>query len=144
MDIQLIRLDRFITIFHIYRLKGLIEPVLAIKKQHQLVMMMSRQFRAHLSKFKVPPPIKYKIILDQRCSMCNSRWDKVRTKWLILAYQAKYRCRLKKQRHQLKGFIEIQILTSTTRDFKQQTSKGPSRQRFHRGIIMAQITTPFT
>ena len=31
---QLIRLDRFTTIFHIHRLRGLIKPILAIKKQH--------------------------------------------------------------------------------------------------------------
>ena len=34
MDIQLIRLDWFTTIFHIRRLRELIMPVLAIKKQH--------------------------------------------------------------------------------------------------------------
>ena len=32
MDIQLIRLDRFISIFHIRQLRGLIKLVLAIKK----------------------------------------------------------------------------------------------------------------
>ena len=141
MDIQLIRLDRFTTIFHIHRLRGLIKLVLAIKKQHQLVMMMSRQFRAHLSKFRVLLLIRCCIILDHQCSMCNSRWGKFRIKCLILAHQARYRYRLKEQRLQFKGFIEIQILISITRDFKQQTSKGPSRQRFHKGIIMAQIIT---
>jgi hypothetical protein len=33
--------------------------------------------------------------------------------------QAKYRCWLKKERHQFKGFIEILIPTFTIRDFKQ-------------------------
>ena len=144
MDIQLIRLDRFTTIFHIHRLRGLIKPVLAINKQHQLVMMMSRQLRAHLSKFRVLLLIRYSIILDRQRSMCNSQHCKFRIKWSILAHQARYRHRLKKQRHQFKGFVEMQIPTSTTRDFKQQTSKGSSRQRFHMGIIMTQITTPFT
>ena len=143
MDIQLIRLNWLITTFHIHQLKGLIKPVLAIK-QHQLVMMMSRRFRAHLSKFKVLLLIKCSTILDCQCSMCNSRWGKFIIKWSILAHQAKYCRRLKRQCHQFKGFIEIQILISITRDFKQQTSKGPSRQRFHKGIIMVQITTPFT
>ena len=54
-------------------LRGLIKPVLDIKKQHQLVMMMSRQFRAHLSKFRVLLLIRCSIILDRQCSMCNSR-----------------------------------------------------------------------
>ena len=40
------------TIFHIRRPKGLIKSVPAIKKQHQLVMMMSRQFRVHPNKLK--------------------------------------------------------------------------------------------
>ena len=73
MDIQLIRSDWLITTFHIHRLRGLIKPVLAIKKQHQLVMMMSRWFRAHLSRFKVPPPIRYSIILDHSaaCATAN-------------------------------------------------------------------------
>ena len=33
--------------------KGLIKLVPTIKKQHQLVMVMSRQFRVHLNKLKV-------------------------------------------------------------------------------------------
>ena len=143
MDIQLIRLDRLIKIFHICRLRGLIKPVLAIKKQHQLRVIIPRQFRIHLSKFWVLLLIRCSIILDHQCSMCNSRRGKFRIKWSILAHQAKYHHRLKKQRHQYKGFIEIQIAASTTRDFKQQTSKGPSRQRFHKDIIMEQITIPF-
>ena len=32
--------------------KGLIKSVPAIKKQHQLVIMVSRQFRVHLNKLK--------------------------------------------------------------------------------------------
>ena len=96
MDIQLIRLGQFTIIFHIRRIRGPIKLVLAIKKQHQLVMMMSRQFRVHLSKFKVLVLIKYKIILDHQYSMCNSRRGKLRIKWLILAHQAKYHRRLKK------------------------------------------------
>ena len=144
MDIQLIRLDRLIITFHIHQLRGLIKSVLAIKKQHQLVTMMSRQFRAHLSKFKVLLLIRYGIILDCQCSMCNSRRGKVRNRWLILAHQAKYHRRLKKQCHQFRGFAEIQIPIFTIRNFKQQISKGPNRQRFHKDIIMAQITTPFT
>ena len=126
MDIQLTRLGRLITTLHIRQLKGLIKPVLAIKKQHSLVMMMSRQLRAHLSKFKAPLLIKYKITLDHQCSMCNSRWGKFRIKWLILAHQDKYHRRLKKQCHQSKGFSEIQIPTSTTKGLKQQISKDPT------------------
>ena len=57
---------------------------------------MSRQFRAYLSRFKVPPLIKYKTILDHQCSTFNSRRGKFRIKWLILAYQAKYSHWLKK------------------------------------------------
>ena len=55
----------------------------------QAVQSSSEQVQA-------PLLIKYKIILDQQCSMCNSRWGKFRIKWLILAHQAKYRRRLKK------------------------------------------------
>ena len=142
MAIQLIRLDRLIITFHIHRLRGPIKPVLAIKKQHQLAMMTSRQFRAHLRKFKVLLLIKYSIILDHQCSMCNSQQGKFRIRRLILAHQAKYRRRLKKQHHQFKGFIEIQVTTFTIRDFKQQISKGLNRQRFHKDIIMAQIIIP--
>ena len=144
MDIQLIRLDQFTIIFHIRRLRGLIKMVLAIKKQHQLVMMMSRQFRTHLNKFRVLLLIRCSIILDCQYSMCNSRRGKFRIKWSILAHQAKYHRWLKKQHHQSKGFVEIQIPASTTKDFKQQTIKGPSRQRFHKDTIMAQIRIPFT
>ena len=96
MGFQLIRLGWLITTFHIRRLRGLIKPVLAIKKQHQPVMMMFRQFRAHLSKFKVLLLTRYSIILDHQCSMCNSRQDKFKIKWLILAHQAKYHRWLKK------------------------------------------------
>ena len=144
MGVQLIGLGRVIIKFHIRRLRGLIKPTLAIKEQHRLAMMMSRQFRARLSKFRVPLLNRYSIILDHQNSMCNSRRGKFRIKWSILAHQARYRRWLKKQRHQFKGFVEIQVLISITRDFKKQTSKGPSRWRFHKGITMAQITIPFT
>ena len=60
--------------------KGLIKSVPAIKKQHQLVMMMSKQFRVHLNKLKELLRIRYSIILDHKYSMCNSRWGKVRTR----------------------------------------------------------------
>ena len=143
MGFQLIRLGQFITTFHIRQLRGLIKPVLVIKKQHQLTMMISRQFRAHLSKFRVLLLIKYSIILDHYACICNSQWSKLRIKWLSLAHQAKYRHRLKKQHHQFKGFIEIRIPTFTIRDFEQQISKGLNRQRFHKDIIMAQIIIPF-
>ena len=43
MDFQLVKADRLITTFQIRWPKGLIKLVLAIKKQHQLVMVMSRQ-----------------------------------------------------------------------------------------------------
>ena len=142
MDIQLIRLDRLITTFHIRQLRGLIKPVLAIKKQHQPVITMSRQFKAYLRKFKVLLIIRYIIILDHQYNMCNSRQGKFRIRWLILVHQAKYHCRLKKQHHQFKGFIEIQILMFSIRDFKQQISKGPDRQIFYKDIIMVQIIIP--
>ena len=53
--------------------KGLIKSVPAIKKQHQLVIMISRQFRVHLNKLKELLRIRYSIILDRQYSMCNSR-----------------------------------------------------------------------
>ena len=62
MGFQLIRLGRLITTFRIHQFRGLIKPGLAIKKQHQLVMMMSKQFRAHLSKFRVLLLIRCSII----------------------------------------------------------------------------------
>ena len=65
--IQLIRLDRLITTFHIHRLRGQIKSILAIKKQYQLRVMMPRQFRIHLSKFRVLLLIKCNIILDHQC-----------------------------------------------------------------------------
>ena len=44
MEFQLVRLDQLIIIFQIHRLRGLIKLVPAIKKQHQLVMVMSRHY----------------------------------------------------------------------------------------------------
>ena len=60
--------------------QGLIKLVPTIKKQHQLVMMMSRQFRVHLNKLNKLLRIRYIIILDHQYSMCNSRRGKVRTR----------------------------------------------------------------
>ena len=39
-----------------------------------------QQFRAHLSKFRVPLLIRCSIILDRQCSMWNSQQSKFRTK----------------------------------------------------------------
>ena len=63
-----------------HRPKELIKSVPAIKKQHQLVIMMSRQFRVHLNKLKKLLRIRYSITLDRQYSMCNSRRGKVRTR----------------------------------------------------------------
>ena len=60
--------------------KGLIKSVPAIKKQHQLVVVMSRQFRVHLNKLKELLQIRHSTILDHQYSMCNSRRGKVRTR----------------------------------------------------------------
>ena len=80
MDFQLVKADWLITTFQIRRPKGLIKSVPAIKKQYQLVVVMSRQFRVHLNKLKGLLQIRYSTILDRQYSMCNSRWGKVRTR----------------------------------------------------------------
>ena len=80
MDFQLVKADRLITTFQIRRPKGPIKSVLAIKKQHQLVVVMSRQFRVHLNKLKELLQIKHSTILDHQYSMCNSRRGKIKTK----------------------------------------------------------------
>ena len=80
MGFQLVKLGRFITTFQICRPKELIKSVPAIKKQHQLVVVMSRQFRVHLNKLKELLQIKHSSILDYHYSMCNSWRGKVRTR----------------------------------------------------------------
>ena len=71
MGFQLIRLVWLIVTFHIHRPRGLIKSVPAIKKQHQLVMVMPRQFRAHLNRLRELLRIRYSIILDRQYSMCK-------------------------------------------------------------------------
>ena len=80
MDFQLVRVDRLITTFQIRRPRGPIKSVPAIKKQHRLVVVISRQFRVHLNKLKELLQIKYSTILDRQYNMCNSRQGKVRTR----------------------------------------------------------------
>jgi hypothetical protein len=60
--------------------RGPIKLVPAIKKQHRLVVVMSRQFKVHLNKLKELLQIKHSTILDHQYSMCNSRWGKVITR----------------------------------------------------------------
>ena len=91
MDFQLVKVDRLITIFQIHLPKGLIKLVPTIKKQHQLVVVMSRQFRDHLNKLKELLRIRHSTILGHQYNMCNSRRGKVRTRRSILAHQATYR-----------------------------------------------------
>ena len=95
MEFQLVKADWLITTFQIRQPKGLIKSIPAIKKQHQLVMVMSRQFRVHLNKLKELLRIRYSLILDRQYSMCNSRQSKVRTRRSILAHQATYHHQLK-------------------------------------------------
>ena len=56
--------DQLITTSQIHRPKGLIKSVPAIKKQHQLVMVMSSHFRVHLNKLKELLRIRYSTILN--------------------------------------------------------------------------------
>ena len=49
------------------------------QKQHQLVVVISRQFRVHLNKLKELLQIKHSIILDHQYSICNSWQGKVIT-----------------------------------------------------------------
>ena len=80
MDFQVVKVDRLIKIFQIYLPKGLIKSIPAIKKQYQLVVVMSRQFRDLLNKLKELLRIRHSIVLDHQYSMCNSRRGKVRTR----------------------------------------------------------------
>ena len=96
MGFQLVKVGRLITTFHIHRPKGPIKSVLAIKKQHRLVVVMFRQFKVHLNKLKELLQIRHSTILDHQYNMCNSQRGKVRTRWLILAHQATYCRRLRK------------------------------------------------
>ena len=80
MGVQLVKLGRLIKTSQIRRPKGLMKSVPAIKEQHQLVIVMSKQFRVHLNKLKELLQIKYSTILDRQYNMCNSRQGKVRTR----------------------------------------------------------------
>ena len=80
MDFLLVKADRLVTTFQICRPRGPTMLVPAIKKQHWLVVVMSRQFRVHLNKLKELLQIRHNTILDHQYNMCNSRRGKVRTR----------------------------------------------------------------
>ena len=78
MDFYLVKVDWLITTFQIHRPKGPIKSVLAIKKQHRLVVVMFRQFKVHLNKLKELLQIRHSTILDYQYSMCNSQRGKAK------------------------------------------------------------------